>query len=79
MSLLATRLRSLNIIVFCLELLCSCLDSKDLFDKTPLPVFLGQSCTEKFSWSLDDGADLGELRGLSLSALLFIMSFLIEH
>jgi hypothetical protein len=70
MSLLDTRPRSLNIIVFRLESVCSCLASKDLFDKSPLPVFLGQSCTEKFSWSLDDGADMGELRDLNLSALL---------
>jgi hypothetical protein len=69
MSLLDTRPRSLNIIVFRLESVCSCLASKDL-DKSPLPVFLGQSCTEKFSWSLDDGADMGELRDLNLSALL---------
>lgn len=79
MSLFATRLRSLNITVFRLESLCSSLPSKDLFDKSPLPVFLGQSCTEKFCWPLDDGADLGKFRDLSLSALLFIVSFRIEH
>jgi hypothetical protein len=66
MSLLAIRLRSLEIIVFRLESLCSCLASEDLFNQSPLPVFRGQSCAKKFCWALDDGADLGELRDLSL-------------
>ena len=48
MSLLATRLHSLNIVVFRPEL-CSYLASKDYFDKSPLPILLGQSCAEKFS------------------------------
>ena len=71
MGLLAARLRSLNISIFRLESLCSYLANKDLFDKSPPPVFLGQSCTENFSWSLDGGGDLGELKDLSLSECRF--------
>lgn len=79
MSLLATCVRPLDIIVFRLESLRDQFASKYLFNKSSLPVFLGQSCTEELSRPFYYGANLGEIRNLDIPVLLFIMSFWIER
>lgn len=64
MRLLAACLGLLNLVVLRLEALGSLLALKHLFNQGPLPVLVGQSGTEEFCRSFDDGANLRKLGDL---------------